>query len=130
MIRLPRFSALNLALGYVVLSAAMLAMFAAPLWYTWRENIGQHRVEILRDDSRRLASIFQQQGPGGLASVIDARLRRNHPRENVILLTDASHTRLAGNLPAWPRAMPDASPPLMLPLTIEGHPIEAVLGQT
>lgn len=130
MIRLPRFSALNLALGYVLLSVVMLAIFAAPLWYAWRENIGDHRIEILRDDSRRLASIFAQQGPGGLASVIDARLRRRHPRENVILLTDSSHVRLAGNLPAWPGRIPESAAPFVFPVTLDGKNIRAVLLNT
>ena len=50
MIRLPRFSAFNLAIGYVLVSAAMLAMFAAPLWYTWRHDIGPYRAVLLREE--------------------------------------------------------------------------------
>jgi signal transduction histidine kinase len=130
MIRLPRFSAFNLALGYILLSVVMLAVFAAPLWYAWQENVGKHRIEFLRDDARRLASIFQQQGAAGLASVIDARLQRHHPRENVILLADPSLHRLAGNLPEWPAKVPASPTPFVLPVMVDGNEVRAVLTHT
>lgn len=130
MIRLPRFSAFNMALGYILLSVVILAAFAAPLWYAWQENVGKHRIEFLRDDARRLASIFQMQGPEGLASVIEARLARHHPRENVILFADPSHHRLAGNLPAWPGGVPASPTSFVIPVTVDGNEIRAVLTHT
>jgi len=39
MIRLLRFSAFNLALGYIALSIAVLMLFATPLGIAWREGI-------------------------------------------------------------------------------------------
>ena len=104
----PRSSAFRVALGYVALSLTVLALFAAPLWYTWRENVEQVRTELLREDVQGLTEIFDNQGPEVLAAVIAARVRNQHVAYSIILLTDASMSRLAGNLDVWPPEVPDS----------------------
>src|SRR5437773_1755607 len=103
-----RSSAFRLALGYIVVSTAVLALFAAPLWYAWRENVEQVRTELLIEDAQSLADIFQNQGPEVLAAVINARAKSQHVAYSIILFTDPARSRLAGNLDAWPAEVPES----------------------
>ena len=52
------------------MSVAVLALFATPLWYVWRSTIEQGRAELLQDDARRLADIFDKQDATYKNSVI------------------------------------------------------------
>jgi signal transduction histidine kinase len=101
-----RSSALSLALGYVALGIAALVLFAAPLWYAWQVTIQEGRAEILQADAQRLTDIYRRDGADGLKSFIDARVSMQIAGERILLLTDASMRPLAGNLKAWPSAVP------------------------
>src|ERR1700691_1362086 len=93
-----RSSALTLAVGYICLGLAALALFTTPLWYAWRVTIQDGRTEILEADTQRLAEVFRRQGPAGLTSYIITRIDMQIPNERFLLLTDASFKPLAGNL--------------------------------
>src|SRR6202042_1597805 len=101
-----RSSALSLALGYVALGITALVLFAAPLWYAWQGTIQDSRAEILQVDAQRLAEVFRRDGAVGVRSFIDTRVRMQIAGERILLLTDASLHPLAGNLQAWPAAVP------------------------
>jgi signal transduction histidine kinase len=101
-----RSSALSLALGYVALGLAALVLFAAPLWYAWQVTIQEGRAEILQADALRLTDVYRRDGADALKSFIDARVRMQIAGERILLLTDASMHPLAGNLQAWPAAVP------------------------
>jgi signal transduction histidine kinase len=105
MIRRLRFSALTVALSYVVVSLVVLAAFAAPLWYVWRNTIEQGRTELLRAEAQRMTTQFDAQGANALAAAIDAQAgRRLEGMEHrIVLLADPAFAKRAGNLPAWPR---------------------------
>src|SRR3984957_19427182 len=103
-----RSSAVSLALGYVVLGIAALVLFAAPLWYAWQVTIQDGRAEFLQADAQRLTDVFRREGAEGLKSFIDARVQMQIANERILLLTDASLHPLAGNLRAWPAAVPVA----------------------
>jgi signal transduction histidine kinase len=102
-----RLSAFNLALGYVVFGIVALVCFAAPLWYMWQFTINDGRAEIMHEDAERLADVFRRTGAQGLTAFIQARVELNIANERMLLFTDASHRRLAGNLGEWPRGIPD-----------------------
>ena len=108
MTRLFRSAAFRVALGYIALGITVLALFAAPLWYSWRENVEQVRTELLREDVQSLTDLFHSQGPDVLTAVIAARVNRQHVANSIILFTAAKLTPLAGNLGAWPREAPDS----------------------
>jgi len=109
MTELPRFSARNLAIGYIAVSIAVLALFATPLWLEWNRRIEGARTESLREDSQRLSEVFHRDGLAGLAGAIDAEVgRRLRSGEKLLLLADDSRTRLAGNLPEWPPGIADS----------------------
>jgi signal transduction histidine kinase len=107
MIKPLRFSALTVGLSYIVMSLVVLAAFATPLWYAWRETVEEGRSALLKGETHRLMVIFNNQGIKGLASAIDLQVGiRPTGAEDLILLTDASRSRLAGNLPDWPSEIP------------------------
>src|ERR1700740_75059 len=85
---LLRSSALTLAVGYISLGLAALALFAAPLWYAWRVTIQEGRVEILQADAQRLSDVFHREGADGLKRYIDTRVGLNITNERFLLLTD------------------------------------------
>ncbi|MDP9007108.1 MAG: HAMP domain-containing histidine kinase [Pseudomonadota bacterium] len=101
-----RSSALSLAIGYVALGLAALVLFAAPLWYAWQVTIQEGRAEILQADAQRLTDVYRRDGADALKSFIDARVRMQIAGERILLLTDGSMHPLAGNLQAWPSAVP------------------------
>jgi signal transduction histidine kinase len=110
MIKPLRFSALTIALTYVAVSLVVLATFALPLWYSWRETIEEGRTKILQADVIRLSDIFNRQGVDKLASAIDLQSgSRPVNTENLILLTDPAMVKLAGNLQRWPSEIGSAN---------------------
>src|ERR1700689_2840291 len=104
-----RSSALNLAVGYISLGLAALALFAAPIWYAWRTTVQDGRTEVLQADAHLLSDVFHRQGADGLTAYINTRLALSIPNERFLLLTDASFSPLAGNLTAWPPNLPPQS---------------------
>jgi signal transduction histidine kinase len=109
MFKIARSSAAALAAGYVALSIVALILFAAPLWYGWRETIDTGRAEILQDDSQLLINLFNRQGTDRLIAWINARINMQFMSERIILLTDNNKQPLAGNLPVWPPEVPAAA---------------------
>ncbi|HEY3729664.1 MAG TPA: HAMP domain-containing sensor histidine kinase [Steroidobacteraceae bacterium] len=102
-----RSSAVTLAVGYIGLGLAALALFAAPLWYAWRVTIQDGRNEILQSDAQRLTEVFRREGPPGLVGYIDTRVGMQIAGERLLLLADAQMHPLAGNLAAWPASVPE-----------------------
>ncbi len=103
------FSALNLALGYILLSILVLGAFATPLWYTWRQNFEERRVYLLHEESRTYAETLEKSGLDALQLAIATRLRSAQSNDNVIALADASGAIVAGNLSTWPAQLPGAA---------------------
>src|ERR1700723_413546 len=101
-----RSSALTLAVGYMGLGLAALALFAAPLWYAWRVTIQEGRNEILQSDAQRLTEVFRREGAAGLISYVDQRVGLQIAGERLLLVADAELKPLAGNLTAWPSSLP------------------------
>jgi signal transduction histidine kinase len=130
MTRYFRSSAFRLAVGYIAVSIAVLGLFAAPLWYAWRQNVQQVRTELLREDAQSLADIFQNQGPEVLAAVIDSRVKNQQVANSLILFTDPGQSRLAGNLDAWPPEAPDSPGVHRVTIADDGRSIRALLMRT
>jgi len=128
--RLIRSSALTWALGYVLLGLAALGAFAVVLWYAWNVTIYVAREEILRDDAQRLTERFDRDGVAGLTAYLDARVGMQIAGERTLLLTDAAHHRLAGNIAAWPRGVPDQPGTHAVLLELDGKPTRMLLVRT
>jgi signal transduction histidine kinase len=101
-----RSSALTLAVAYISLGLAALALFAAPLWYAWRVTIQDGRSEVLQSDAQRLTEVFRREGAPGLITYVNTRIGMQIAGERLLLLADAALNPLAGNLAAWPPSVP------------------------
>lgn len=121
MLKIARSSAAALAAGYVALSIVALILFAAPLWYGWRETIDTGRAEILQDDSQHLVDLFNREGVARLSTWIEGRINMQFMSERIILLTDSNKNRLAGNLDAWPPEIPAAAGSYNIRMHLDGH---------
>src|ERR1700683_4663460 len=109
-----RSSALTLAVGYIALGLAALALFAAPLWYAWHVTIQDGRYEILQSDALRLTEVFRREGATGLVSYMDNRVAMQIAGERMLLLTDAAMKPMAGNMSGWPAELsPDPGPSII-----------------
>jgi signal transduction histidine kinase len=128
--KLLRSSAFTLAFSYVAFGIAALVLFAAPLWYAWQVTIQDSRTEVLRADTQRMSEVFRRQGAPGLATFIDNRVGMQIPGERILLLTDATLHRLAGNLPEWPRVIPLEPGTYMLPVNLAGKQTRAMFVHT
>ena len=129
--RLLRSSPVTWALGYLLLGLAALGAFAVLLWYAWNVSIFSGREEILHADAQHLAGVFAREGPQGLTAHIDARLRLQIVGERTLLLTDAEYRPLAGNLPAWPRELPEGEGQHAVMVDqLAGQPVHTLLLRT
>jgi signal transduction histidine kinase len=120
-----RSSALNLAVGYISLGLAALALFAAPIWYAWRTTVQDGRAEILQADAHLLTDVFRREGVDGVTRYIDTRIGLSIPNERILLLTDASFKSLAGNLSSWPPDAPASPGYYTFDVDIKGHATSA-----
>src|SRR5580658_11156737 len=119
--RFLRSSALTLAVAYIGLGLAALALFAAPLWYAWRVTIQDGRNEILQSDAQRLTEVFRREGAPGLISYVNTRVGMQIAGERLLLVADAALNPLAGNLPAWPASVPANPGTYPVKLALESH---------
>lgn len=119
-----------LAFGYVAFGIIALILFAAPLWYAWRVTVEQGRAELLGADAQRLAEVFHREGPDGLAAFVNERVSLQIAGERILLVTDASLRRLAGNLPAWPAGVPQRAGTFTATVNLDGVPTDSVLLDT
>jgi signal transduction histidine kinase len=122
-----RSSAYTLAAGYIALAVTALVLFAAPLWYAWEVTINDNRAEVLHQDSTRLAAVFERSGISGLTDFIRERVGLQIVEERMLLLVDSQLHPLAGNLPAWPAGVPEASGTYTVKTTLNGKPVQLVL---
>jgi signal transduction histidine kinase len=125
-----RSSATTLATGYVLLGILALVLFALPLGYAWRAADNDVRLQILGEDSQRLAEVFNRKGPAGLADFINERVGLQIAGERILLLTDAALRPLAGNVPAWPAGVPAKAGSYTTPIDLDHHPTMVTLVRT
>ena len=110
--RFLRSSALTLAVGYIGLGLAALALFAAPLWYAWRVTIQEGRNEVLQSDAQRLTEVFRREGAAGLVSYIN-RARRPADRRRAPAAAGRCSAEAAGRQSC--RLAGRACPPIPAP---------------
>lgn len=123
-----RFSALNVALCYAVVTLAVLGLFATPLWYTWRYCVEQVRKEMLHAEAQGIRNLFVSQGVDAVAVALKTQLGGDLVKpEQLILLADPSLAKRAGNLSAWPREVSNATGTQVIVLDAGGRKIRAAV---
>ncbi len=125
-----RSSATTLATGYVLLGILALVLFALPLGIAWRAADNDVRLQILTEDSQRLAEVFSRKGAAGLVDFINERVGLQIAGERILLLTDAAQKPLAGNLPGWPHGVPAEPGSYTTPIELDHHPTMVTLVRT
>ncbi len=129
--KLLRFSALTVALSYTALSLIVLALFASPILYAWRDIVEERSAERLQEDTQRLAKVLKNHGASALKAVIDAMIEDQPPGdEKFILLADPDYAPIMGNLPVWPANIPAASGTYRILFQVHGTTINAVFVRT
>lgn len=110
MLKSYRFSALNVALCYAAVTLTVLGLFATPLWYAWHNFIKQGETYLSQAEVQRIKDLFASEGIDALAAAIQAQSNGKLAKPGqIILLTDPSLAKLAGNLPAWPHDISSAT---------------------
>jgi signal transduction histidine kinase len=131
MLRPLRFSALTVTVCYIAVSLVVLLLFATPIQYAWQEIVQERSTERLREDAQRLANVLQKHGTYSLKAVIDAMVEAQPVGdEKFILLADPTLKPIAGNLPAWPSAMPTSPGTYTLSFALNRHPERAIFIRT
>ncbi len=125
--KVTRSSALTLAIGYVALGVVALALFAAPLWYAWQVTIEDGRIEMIHDDVQRFVEVYDRRGESGLAEFIAQRVSLQIAGDRLLFMADRQLHPLAGNLPAWPSAVPNAPGLYTLTLDVGGRPTRTLV---
>lgn len=123
----PRFSALSVAVSYIVVSLTVLVLFATLIQYSWRENVEERLTARLQESAQRLKYEFQHHGIDALTKMIDT-LAQAQPTgdEKFILLANPQLARIAGNLPVWPRNMPSSPGTYTLDFDLDGRSVRAI----
>jgi signal transduction histidine kinase len=130
MSKVIRSTTFTLSFAYIAFGIVALILFAAPLWYAWQVTVEDGRSEILHADTQRLTEVFNREGVAGLKTFIDTRVGMQLPNERILMLADSSLHRIAGNLPQWPRTVPEQSGLYTVTLDLGGASTESVIVRT
>ena len=95
----------RIAFAYLAFSVLALALFATPLWYGWRVNVGTLRV-FVPEDMQALPDLFDREGADAVAAAV--RSRSDATGREVLVFADPGKQVLAGTLRHWPPEIPDA----------------------
>jgi len=117
---LARSAALRLALLFAALFAAAVAAFAAVMWWGTAGALDRQTDAAIRADAASLGARAAEHGALSLVPAIDERMDLDFENLNVYLLRAADGRILAGNLPAWPEAMPREAGLHSIPLRRDG----------
>src|SRR5579871_5370537 len=117
-----RSSALTFALGYLGLGLLALALFAAPLWYTWRTTLEGASSGVLQADVQRFTEVYRREGTSGLRSYIESRIAVPvRSGDRLLVLADSNFKPLAGNATVWPRNVPAAAGSYTITMPVRGE---------
>lgn len=100
--RLIRTSWFRMAIGYAVLSVALVTMLFAVLYWNTAVFVAEQTEETIEAEITGLAEHYRQAGLFGLTEVIQERSQGQ--RLSLYLLTDPNRRPIAGNLNSWPAA--------------------------
>ncbi|MDO9710306.1 sensor histidine kinase [Paracraurococcus lichenis] len=109
--RLLRSAGLRFAVLFAAMFACAAVALVAVLWWATAGAVDRQTDAAIRADAVALTERWREAGTTGLIEAIEDRLATDVENESIYLLTNAEGTRrVAGNLDAWPRGWPEASP--------------------
>src|SRR5579862_4071611 len=123
MIKVLRSSALRFAVGYLALGLVALALFAAPLWYTWDTTLERASSSVLQADVQRVTEVYRREGAAGLRAYINTRtVVPVLSGDRLLILADSEFRPLAGNATVWPNNVPTAPGSYTISMQVGGEP--------
>ena len=126
--KLLRSSALTFAAGYLALGLVALALFAAPLWYSWYTTLQRAMTTVLQSDVQRITEVYRREGAEGLRGYINTRAAVPVlSGDRLLVLADSKFKPLAGNVTAWPQAVPTAAGSYTIAMQIQGEPTKVAV---
>jgi signal transduction histidine kinase len=102
-----RSTAFRIALGQAAISLGALALMASVLWAVIAVRLDHQLTAIVGDNTRAISDLLETSGLDAARDSITERVGSRLDEDQILLLTDASFNRLAGNLPAWPIDAPE-----------------------
>jgi signal transduction histidine kinase len=93
---------LGVAAGIIVIS--LLAMVAQ--YRLTRATLQARQVELLQSDIESFAALYEQRRIPALRQAMEFRAALSDPAEEIFLLQDKQHRKLAGNIENWPATLP------------------------
>jgi signal transduction histidine kinase len=102
MLRAPRSTSLQLALGYAGLFVASALLFAGVLWWRTAGYLERGSDAVIRADTQAIKDTLQYEGLPAAVAVIDESVIEPANGRAAYLLVDGASVRIAGNLAAWP----------------------------
>jgi signal transduction histidine kinase len=99
----PQSATLQIARALVPLAILATLVPFAVLYFELSDLYEQKAAQEVRDELTTLRSIYNMEGPAGLAMLIDQRLRGPGDKHMLYLFESPSRQRVAGNLTSWPR---------------------------
>jgi signal transduction histidine kinase len=104
-----RSSTFKLALICIgIFGSGFLALFAYVYWST-ATYVRERTDAGIAAEQAILGKVYARAGRAGLIAAIDDRIANDDSENAVVLLTDPSYARVAGNLDAWPAKLRGAT---------------------
>jgi signal transduction histidine kinase len=100
-------TALRLGLAQAGAGILALTMLASVLWWTMTARLNGELDARVREDTRNIAAVIRSSGTPAALQMIDDRVGAGLDEDEILLLTNVTLHRLAGNLPAWPLSAPE-----------------------
>ena len=97
-----RSTALRAGLVQVGAGIVVLLLLASALWWVTVGRLNNQLKELVGEDTRTISALIQDNGQDVAIQDIERHVGPGLDEDEILLLTDPSFHRLAGNLPAWP----------------------------
>ncbi|HWK43578.1 MAG TPA: ATP-binding protein [Stellaceae bacterium] len=129
MFALFRTSTFRLAMVYLMLFAVSVFAVLGFVYLQTVVFVSRQIDETIDAEITGLAEQYHERGLGGLVSVIQQRAARTRGTTTLYLLTDRTHSPIAGNLTRWPDVTVDQDGWLRFPLQRAGSLVVGAAGQ-
>jgi len=122
-----RFSAMAVALIYILMSMVVLALFSIPIIYSWRQIVDKRITERVVEDVQQFVYVYADHDRRLFDDLIDANTKtQTATYEKFILLASPTLHPLKGNIPAWPSGVPSATGIYRVDFRFNGQTVNAI----
>ena len=102
-------TALRIGLAQAGAGIFTLVLLTMMIWWTTAARLNGELNAKIEEDTRNIAAIVQSSGTPAASQMIESRVGAGLDEDEILLLSNTSLRRFAGNLPAWPLDAPRQS---------------------